>query len=130
LELSKTAGYAVRILGYMAKEEESFYSAKLLSQELDIPYKYLTKIMTTLSKESLVVSSKGRDGGFCLAKKASEISVQDILDAFEQSGTELCILGGGKCNSKKKCLLHDKWSEPKKIVSKVFSETTLADIAG
>jgi len=61
-----------------------------------------------------------------LAREASSISVLDILNYFnELDGYKECILGSGACNSKKKCLLHDKWLEPKGMIKKMFAETTL-----
>jgi Rrf2 family protein len=48
-----------------------------------VPYDYLGKIFTKLSKASLVESSEGRKGGFKLAKKPSDISVLDIIRAID-----------------------------------------------
>ncbi|SFV54270.1 Rrf2 family transcriptional regulator [hydrothermal vent metagenome] len=132
MKLSNTSQYAVRILSYIANhKEKTLFSATDLSNQLSIPYKFLTKIMTELVKRDLIESIRGRDGGFRLKKDAKEIKVDDILTIFNDSiKDEECILGIGFCNGKCKCALHDQWMEPKLLMQKMFRESNLEDIAG
>lgn len=135
MELSNTSQYAIRILSYIANNgTEKLISAKELSATLDIPYKFLTKIMTDLVKLEFILSIRGREGGFKLAREASSISIMDILNAFgilvEQ---ERCILGIGdcaECDEKKRCILHDKWLKPKSLIKKMYENTTIENIQG
>ncbi len=129
--LSNTSQYAIRILAYMADKKDSQLNATQLSETLFIPYKFLTKIMTELVKADLVESIRGREGGFKLKKKSSDIMVSDILDIFNDSiKDEQCVLGIGFCNGMCKCALHDQWMEPKLLLQKMFRESSLEDIAG
>jgi len=132
MKLNNTSQYTIRILAYIAdNKEKNLFSATELSNELNIPYKFLTKIMTELVKRDLIESIRGRDGGFKLKKDAKEIKVDDILTIFNDSiKDEECILGIGFCNGKCKCALHDQWIEPKLLMQKMFRESTLEDIAG
>lgn len=127
MQLHNTSQYAIRILSFIANaESEKLQSAKEIAESLDISYKFLTKIMMELVKADFIVSVRGRDGGYKLAKEASEISILDILNHFnELDGYKECILGSGSCNAKKKCILHDKWLEPKGLIKNMFEETTL-----
>jgi len=129
--LSNTSQYAIRILAYMADKKDSQLNATQLAEILYIPYKFLTKIMTELVKVDLVESIRGREGGFKLKKKSSDIKVSDILDVFNDSiKDEQCVLGIGFCNGLCKCALHDQWMEPKLLLQKMFRESSLEDIAG
>jgi len=130
--LSNTSQYAIRILAYMADQKNSpLINATELAEILYIPYKFLTKIMTELVKIDLVESIRGREGGFKLKKKSSDIMVNDILDLFNDSiKDEQCVLGIGFCNGLCKCALHDQWMEPKLLLQKMFRESSLEDIAG
>jgi len=129
--LSNTSQYAIRILAYMADKKDSQLNATQLAEILYIPYKFLTKIMTELVKVDLVESIRGREGGFKLKKKSSDIMVSDILDIFNDSiKDEQCVLGIGFCNGMCKCALHDQWMEPKLLLQKMFRESSLEDIAG
>jgi Rrf2 family protein len=129
--LSNTSQYAIRILAYMADKKDSQLNATQLAEILYIPYKFLTKIMTDLVKVDLVESIRGREGGYKLKKKSSDIMVGDILDVFNDSiKDEQCVLGIGFCNGMCKCALHDQWMEPKLLLQKMFRESSLEDIAG
>ncbi len=132
MQLSNSSQYAIRILAYMADQDDSkLLNATELAETLHIPYKFLTKIMTELVRVGLVVSIRGRDGGYKFEKKTSEIMVSDILDIFNDSiKDEQCVLGIGFCNGMCKCALHDQWMEPKHLLQKMFRESSLENIAG
>ena len=132
MKLNNTSQYAIRILAYIADHKEKvLFSANEISNELNIPYKFLTKIMTELVKADFIESIRGREGGFRLKKNASDIKVDDILNIFNDSiKDEECILGIGFCNNTCKCALHDQWMEPKLLIQKMFRESSLQDIAG
>jgi len=132
MQLSKSSQYAIRILAYMADHQDSpMMNATQLSQTMSIPYKFLTKIMTELVKAGLIVSVRGREGGYTFAKPPSEIIVNEILEIFHDSiEDEECVLGIGFCNGMCKCALHDQWMEPKILLQKMFRESTLEKIAG
>ena len=132
MQLHNTTQYAIRILSYIAKHNnEHLYNAKDLSDTLDIPYKFLTKIMTDLVKFGFIISIRGRDGGYKLAKVASTVTIMEILNKFNYPvNYEKCILGIGSCDSKNKCALHDQWVKPKDMIKKMFEETTLENLEG
>ena len=131
MKLSNTSQYAVRILAYMADKKDAQLNATELSEALAIPYKFLTKIMTDLVKAGLVESIRGREGGYKLKKKCTEIMVGDILAVFNDSiKEEECVLGIGFCDSIDHCALHDQWLESKNLLQKMFHDSSLEDIAG
>jgi Rrf2 family protein len=112
-------------------QEEKLLNASNLSEILQIPYKFLTKIMTDLVKADIIVSLRGREGGYAFAKPPSQIVISEILDIFNDSiKDETCVLGIGFCDSVCKCALHDQWMEPKLLMQKIFRESTLETIAG
>jgi len=131
MQLSNSSQYAIRILSYMALQEDKLLNATQLAETLQIPYKFLTKIMTEIVKSGLVVSIRGREGGYKFEKPTSEIIISEILDIFHDSiKKEQCVLGIGFCNGLCKCALHDQWMEPKLLMQKMFEQSSLADIAG
>ena len=48
-----------------------------------VPYDYLGKIFTKLSRAGLVISSEGKGGGFTLSRPPDQISVLDIVEAID-----------------------------------------------
>ena len=104
MNLSNTSKYTIRILAYMANHKDTpLISAKELSDNLKIPYKFLTKIMTELVRVGFIESIRGREGGYKFLRKASEITVSDILELFNDSIKDKeCILGIDSCNPNQK----------------------------
>ena len=126
---TKTTKYAIRILFFMANDIKKVYSTKYLQERLQIPMKYLCKLMTDLSKKGLVKSIQGRSGGFVLAKKPSEILLSDIIDATEgMSKFDECILGFENCNDKNPCALHNIWTQIKQTLIPILKTTSLNDL--
>ncbi len=132
MQLSNTSQYAIRILAYITdKKDLELINATDLAEALQIPYKFLTKIMAELVKAVLVESIRGREGGYKLKKNASEVMINEILELFNDSiKDDQCVLGIGFCNKMCKCALHDQWREPKLLMQKMFGESSLEDIAG
>ena len=130
MKLNTTSQHAIRIMTYIAKtSEKKFHRAKEISEILDIPYKYLSKIMTELATANILTSVQGREGGYFMSKEAKDISVKDILESVkEPTHATQCLLGTDNCDENKKCFLHDKWTEPKKSILDMFTNTTLEDI--
>ena len=127
--LTKTTEYAVRVLAYMAKEKDQLLSAKYLHEQLQIPYKYLTRLMTDLAKNGYLVSVKGRDGGFRIIKDLKEISLANIVQSVEgMDSFNACILGFHECSSENPCAMHFVWEGNKKQLLKTLKTTTLNDL--
>lgn len=131
MQLNNTTQYAIRILSYIANTHNQLQNAKVLSETLHIPYKFLTKIMTELVKANFIVSIRGREGGYRLARPASEIMILEILNKFgEFLQQNECLLGIGTCDSLNKCALHDQWVIPKEMMIKMYAETSLENLEG
>ena len=132
MQLSNTSKYTIRILAYMVNHKDAGpISAKELSENLTIPYKFLTKIMTELTRVGFITSTRGREGGFQFLREASKITIADIMELFNDAiKDEACILGIESCNSKKKCAMHDQWIKSKVQLQKMFKESTIENIAG
>lgn len=127
MNFSKTTSYAITVLHYLAKQNNTRYSAKELNISLQIPWPYLRQLLTSLKKEGFLESSKGRFGGFILSRKPEEISLADIVTAIE--GKEIfntCIMGFTTCPFDKKCAMHDAWAATRANMIDVLKTTNLA----
>lgn len=122
---SKTAQYAFRILIFMSKGSNELFSASHIHEQTQIPYKYLTMLMTKLAKSQILKVSRGRNGGFTLNHKVSDISLADILDAIGENNCSNCALGDKRCEEYMPCPLHDTYAPPKKALVEMLSSTTL-----
>lgn len=129
MHFSKTTEYAIRVLSFLCRYNNRFHSVAFLHKELQLPYKYLTKLMTELEKKELVKASRGRDGGFALKREANSIFLAQILEATgEVLESKRCILGFEECNAKNPCALHFEWLKPKQMIEEMLQNTTLASL--
>lgn len=84
LRISTRGQYALLIMTDLAEVESGKYiSLKLLSHRHNLSVKYLEQILILLSKKGLVLSLRGNNGGYKLAKPASEYSIGEILRTTE-----------------------------------------------
>ena len=92
LELSSEGRYALRALLYLAWTGERM-SAQRISAEAHIPRRLLARILATLSREGLVESEQGRNGGSKLARPAGGITLREAVEAVEGPfGVTNCIM--------------------------------------
>lgn len=129
MNFSKTSKYALRILGHMAKDDQALYSSQQLHKEIDVPEKYLRRLLTDLSKYGFLKSIQGRNGGFTFSRDISTIYLSEIVDAVDgMESINGCILGYDTCAFNHKCPMHEIWEETKKNVIQTLSKTSLKDI--
>ncbi len=62
---------------------EKLMQIKEISAMTQISHGYLEQILATLKKNSLVVSIRGVNGGYKLARDAQEINTLEIIEAME-----------------------------------------------
>ena len=129
MTLNKTTEYALTILGFMATRNENMYSAEYLHKQLNIPRRYLRRILTDLSKHGFLKSTSGRNGGFVFARDLKEISLAMIINTIEGSDAIFtCILGFSCCIVDKPCIMHDSWMDARSKMVDILSNTSLADL--
>jgi Rrf2 family protein len=113
----------------MANHSDENLSADFLYSQLGIPYQYLRQVLTNLSKNGFINSSRGRKGGFELARDASTIFIADIIELTEGlEGFNNCVLGFETCPFDNKCAIHDLWDESRNNILKILKETSLANL--
>jgi Rrf2 family protein len=83
MRVSARADYALRVAIELAAASGSHLSAEQLARAQDIPGRFIETILTQLRRTGLVRSRRGPDGGFWLARPASEISLADVIRAID-----------------------------------------------
>ncbi len=117
------------VLFLSAQSEEYRFSAAHISDKLNIPKEFVSKVLQTLSHKKIVRSRKGKNGGFCLNKKASEIRLVDIVEAID--GLDMfcsCVLGFPGCSDEHPCPVHDEWGVLREKTLQMLSNNTLEDL--
>jgi Rrf2 family protein len=113
----------------MSQNEKDIYTATDLFSKLQIPYSYLRKQLNLLSKQSLLISIQGKQGGYQIAKSLEEIKLMDIIEATDDISIEnMCFFGFHECPLTNRCAMHDKWGEVKEKTYQILRTTSLQDL--
>lgn len=82
MKLNKTFAYALRATLVLARRYDGpFVSSKIVAAESGVSGKYLLCVLALLSRQGIVVSTRGFKGGFRLARSPQELSLFDIATA-------------------------------------------------
>lgn len=76
--LSQKARYALRAMIELAREDGQVTAGEL-AERADAPRKFLEAILLSLSREGLVISRRGKFGGYVLGRPSDEISFAEII---------------------------------------------------
>lgn len=80
MRISARADYAVRAaLQLAASQDDGPVKAEAIADAQDIPHKFLEGILNDMRRGGLVLSQRGGNGGYRLAKPARSISVADVI---------------------------------------------------
>lgn len=125
--ITTTGEYALRAMAYMAELPRGQYVlARQMGKELGIPPNYLSKVLQSLTRQGLLESMRGRNGGFRMDRPAKDICLFEVLAAVEPMRRyETCILGQKRCCDETACPIHFTWKEARGKVLSMFKKTPL-----
>lgn len=84
MRISRSTGYALLAVGYIAQhKEKKIVLSQTISKEYDIPLEYLLKILQQLVRATVLRSKRGPRGGFSLAKPTKKITMLQIIEAVD-----------------------------------------------
>lgn len=86
LKLSKSVEYSLLALIYISNNEnKSAVSSKIISEELNIPYELLSKLLQKLKRNGIVKSRQGKLGGYNLSIPLKELAIYNVIRAIEEN---------------------------------------------
>ncbi len=132
LPLSKGCQYAVRTTALLSLEPPgTVFARKALSQKTMVPAPFLSKILQTLTRAGILRSHRGSQRGYSLARPAREISLLDVVTAYDGPlGHDGCLLDDYKtCPGEKVCAIHGKRMNIQELLTKNLSSVSVADLA-
>jgi len=84
MRVSRSTGYALLAVGYIAKHQgKKTVLSHDISKQYDIPLEYLLKILQQLVKANVLRSKRGPRGGFSLARPTKRVTMLDIIEAVD-----------------------------------------------
>ena len=130
MRISTKGRYALRLMLDLAMNGgEGYISLKAVAKRQGISDKYLEQIIHRLSREGLVESARGAQGGYRLARPAALYSVGEILRTWEGSLAPVsCLDCATPCDKIEACLTIGLYKKIQDAVGGVVDNTSLADI--
>ena len=129
--VSSKGRYALTVMTDIAKhDDDSYVSLADIAERENLSMKYLESIISILNKGGMLVSARGKNGGYKLAKKPEEYSINEILLLTEGSLAPVnCIMQDGvQCEKAAGCSTLPLWVGLDKVIDNYLGGITLEDI--
>jgi Rrf2 family protein len=131
VRVSARADYAIRaLLELAAAGADSPVRGEAIARAQAIPSKYLENLLADLRRARLVVSQRGLNGGYRLARPATKITLADVIRAIDgplagvrDDAPEDVVYPGAAAS------LRDVWIALRASMRTVLEAATLADVA-
>ena len=126
LEMSEATALGLHAMVQIARSE-NLVSAEVLARDLNASQAHLSKVLKMLNNAGFLISKRGPNGGYKLAKAASDISLLGIYEALQ--GTmrlDGCLFDKPICD-RVHCFLGELVEQVRGTVFEYLSTTTLAE---
>lgn len=131
MQLQATTDYGIRVMCCLY-DKDSLITATDLSEQLCISYPYLIRVLGQLRQAGMIEVTRGRLGGYRIAKSARDISLYDIIKTMEgEIWINSCLNKDGVCtrNAIDTCPVHQILESAQKQLVDNLGRVSLSDIA-
>jgi Rrf2 family protein len=132
--LSQRCRYALKALVNLARAKGESRGVSTIAAAETIPRKFLEAIMSDLRRGKLVESTRGKSGGYRLAKPADLITFGHVIRLIDGPLALLpCVSHNfyrrcGDCQDEATCALRRVMAAVRGEASEILDRTTLADV--
>lgn len=131
MKISTKGRYALRMLLDLAEHKNNGYIAlKDIAERQNISKKYLEQIVPLLNKSDILLTNRGFQGGYMLAKNPDQYSVGDILRITEGGLHPVACLAQSpiQCTRSESCATLPVWQGLEKVINEYLDGVTLQDM--
>ena len=130
LRLTKKADYGLMALKYLAEHaNHGAQSAKDIADAYHIPPQLLAKILQTLTRAGILISTAGTNGGYALARPGSEVSAFEVIRAIDGPlFITSCITIHGTCDLHGTCTIKEPLRKVNDSIKDLLSAIRIADL--
>jgi Rrf2 family iron-sulfur cluster assembly transcriptional regulator len=133
LKINRQTDYAVRVILALAKQGMGArLSSPTIQREMLIPPALMPRIVAQLSHAGLVKTFTGRDGGLVLPRPAAQITLKDVVEAFEGPillSECLQVKGEADCPFQSNCPVRTKWGRVQVAMLREMAAITFESLA-
>lgn len=130
LRISKLADYGTVLMTYMAKHADELHTAKTLAAQTQITLPMVSKILKLLTHAGLLISARGAQGGYSLAREPHHIDVVEIIAALDGNiALTDCSSTASECSLELICTIRNNWRFINQVVYDALKTISLAELA-
>lgn len=133
LKINRQTDYAVRVILALAQRGEGArLSSAEIQREMQIPPALMTRIVAQLARAGLLNTFPGREGGLMLPCPASQITLRDVVEAFEGPillSECLQVKGEDDCPFQSNCPVRSKWGRVQVAMLREMAAITFESLA-
>jgi Rrf2 family protein len=118
------------LLDLAEHKNERFIALKEIAERQNISKQYLEQIILMMNNSNLLRANRGKQGGYMLAMKPSDITVGHILRITEGNLSSIACLESkiNQCEKADTCKTLFVWKELNKVIADYLDGVTLQDI--
>src|ERR1700753_4143415 len=131
LRMGKMTDYATVVLASLAQDPTTHRAAPELAERTRLSRPTVSKVLKGLQRAGMVISSRGAQGGYRLARAPQQITAAQILDVFEGpiAITE-CSGASSQCGIERQCRVGGAWQRVNAAIRRALEDVTLHQLAG
>ena len=130
MKLSRASAIAVFAVTLMAEtESDEPRQGRDLAEELGVPPDSLLKVMQQLVRSGLLSSSRGRAGGFRLARSPESITLLNVVEAVDgEMGGQLTNTDDIRGMLQTKAAVESAFTQTVRSMRSLLGQTTIRDL--
>ncbi len=130
MRLSTKARFGLRIMLQIAADgKDGPVFSRRIAEMQNISEAYVDQILMPLRAGGLLISRRGRQGGYQLAERPEKVTILDIIEVLEGKINLVdCVDNSKYCERVTGCATHKIWSDLAATIREKLSQTTLASL--
>ena len=128
--MTRGGDYGIQAMVVLAGHGDGRLTLAEVSSRQGLSEAFLGKVMQELARAGLVLSFRGRGGGFQLARPADEISVREVIEAIDGPlALHPCLIDERSCKRIARCVVRPLLLKAQNKTSEVLDGVSLAKLA-
>ncbi len=129
LRITRLTDYGTVVLAHLAAHDGSVCSAADVATTTGLALPTVSKLLKSLARSGLAISTRGANGGYRLSRSPHEISAADVIDALEGpvAITE-CSGSDSHCEHESVCSVGGAWQRINIAMRRALDDISLSDL--
>ena len=131
IRITREADYGILLMTCLAQAGGQPRSAAALAQQRRLPLPMVSKILKALARAGLLISQRGAQGGYSLARPPAEISAANIIGALEGplAITECSADAHDGCARQEHCEVSNHWPRINQAIYTALQSISLLEMS-